>query len=88
MNAAPPQDLSDNVETTAMGVGAHQLHLALIDNCKICHDTPTVLSDPAHIDGTPNAELKSFLQWDRTIATCQTTCHSDSSKTYVWNDFE
>jgi predicted CxxxxCH...CXXCH cytochrome family protein len=57
---APPKDLSDNIETSARGVGAHSTHL--YDNmvsaelsCTDCH--PEVQTDDnyvfAHINGLP-----------------------------------
>jgi len=86
-NAAPPKDLSNNVETTAIGVGAHQLHVALFKGCSICHITPTAFSDSTHIDGTPYAEVVETWGWDRNTATCANACHGDPNKSYIWNNF-
>ena len=86
-NAAPPKDLSGNTETTAIGVGAHQFHYGLYQTCAICHSVPTSFSDPNHIDNTPNAEVLAYLQWDRTTATCVSSCHPDPNKSYIWNNF-
>jgi len=86
-NAAPPEDLNNNTETTAIGVGAHQLHYTLFQSCQICHVQPTAVSDPGHIDDTPYAEVNASWSWDRNTATCVTVCHSDTTKTYIWNNF-
>jgi len=56
----PPKDLSNNINTTATGVGAHQQHLndttwttAYQKDCSLCHEEPTSLSDVGHIDNVP-----------------------------------
>ncbi len=85
---APPEDTNNNILTTAIGVGAHQLHLALTTiNCETCHSTPTYFSDAGHIDSSPNAEVNAALSWDHDNATCTTECHTDPAKSYIWNIF-
>jgi hypothetical protein len=86
-NAAPPEDLSGNTETTVITVGAHQLHMNFLNDCTNCHMQPKALSDPGHIDQTPLAEVTKW-EWDRTSATCNTFCHGDTTKAYIWNDFD
>jgi len=60
-NAAPPQDLSGNTNTSSRGVGAHQAHvtdtaLHTAYGCDVCHITPTKFDDPGHL-GTGPAEV-------------------------------
>ena len=85
-NAAPPEDLEGHIETSYVGVGAHQNHVLSYKNCKICHVMPDSFSDPAHIDTTPHAEVNKDLKWDRIQATCATPCHRHKDKSYVWNE--
>ncbi|MEE9169822.1 MAG: CxxxxCH/CxxCH domain-containing protein [bacterium] len=66
-NAAPPEDLADNILTTAVGVGAHQTHLtdttlttSLLQECSHCHIEPSTYSDPGHIDNPPLPAELSF----------------------------
>ncbi len=66
-NFAPPEDLLGNVETTAVGVGAHQTHLtdttlttSLLQECSHCHIEPSTYSDPGHIDNPPLPAELSF----------------------------
>lgn len=79
----PPRDLSNNTATTAIGVGAHEEHMELFNNCDLCHVVPASFDDPSHIDGPP-AEVKDAWQWDRNTATCAASCHGDSK---IWNNF-
>ena len=78
----PPEDLENNIETSALGVGAHEIHLARYD-CSLCHSVPDGFDDPAHIDQPP-AEVNEQWTWDREAATCVTFCHGPE---LVWNDF-
>lgn len=56
---APPRDLSGNVFTTAIGVGAHRAHLDVPSQlrgpipCDTCHRVPVSVDDPGHIDSPP-----------------------------------
>jgi hypothetical protein len=86
-NSAPPKDLNDNTLTSALGVGAHQVHVEIYGTCEICHQIPQSFSDPSHIDDTPYAEIVSTWQWNHNTATCAIACHYDANKTYVWNNF-
>jgi predicted CxxxxCH...CXXCH cytochrome family protein len=85
---APPRDLAGNLFTTALGVGAHQAHLNGPHRlrgpiaCTECHQVPTKVDDPGHIDTPPPAEVTSELGWDRTSATCAVWCHQDARP--VW----
>jgi hypothetical protein len=84
-NAAPPEDLSGHISQTALGVGAHQRHMDANIACSKCHLVPETVQDSGHIDSTPHAEVTAALQWNRTTATCITSCHSNTGKTYIWN---
>jgi predicted CxxxxCH...CXXCH cytochrome family protein len=90
-NSAPPKDLAGNLERTAIGVGAHQEHLAggkfsRAVECNECHVVPATVEDPGHLDDTtPNAEVifsgvataaSSPAVWDRGAETCSGSwCH-------------
>jgi predicted CxxxxCH...CXXCH cytochrome family protein len=91
-NAAPPLDTRGNTNFSAIGVGAHQIHLSGGANgralqCKECHVVPKKVDDPMHADGLP-AELtfsgaaramKRSPTWNESQATCSSTyCHSPS----------
>jgi predicted CxxxxCH...CXXCH cytochrome family protein len=62
VNDAPPIDTQGNSDTTAIGVGAHQSHLASSPwhrdtTCTDCHAVPATLDAPGHIDTALPAEL-------------------------------
>jgi predicted CxxxxCH...CXXCH cytochrome family protein len=78
---APPVDLSGNVATTAIGVGAHQAHLQATSRisapiaCSACHAVPAAIDSPGHID-SPTTRVDPSLGWDRAARTCATAwCH-------------
>jgi predicted CxxxxCH...CXXCH cytochrome family protein len=56
-NAAPPPDLTGDTSRSAVGVGAHQAHLAGAARlrgpiaCNECHRVPTDVSSPGHFSG-------------------------------------
>lgn len=56
-NAAPPRDTRGNVDVSAVGVGAHQSHVAGTHGvaaplaCEACHVKPASAFDPTHMDG-------------------------------------
>lgn len=63
VNAAPPKDLSDNVNVSSRGVGAHQMHLSGGNygadvSCNECHSVPASVASPGHLDATLHAEIK------------------------------
>jgi predicted CxxxxCH...CXXCH cytochrome family protein len=90
-NIAPPQDLSNNTVNTAIGVGAHQTHVATtaitrVYSCTMCHTEVSEFDDPDHIDGIVHAEVlfgelatdsgELSTDWNRTTASCsQVYCH-------------
>jgi CxxxxCH...CXXCH motif protein len=93
-NPAPPRDLSNNFSTEFVGVGAHQVHLndttlttAYIQDCYLCHNEPSILNYPGHIDdSSPNADINFGLfasdsgnvnpTWNHESATCSNVyCH-------------
>jgi hypothetical protein len=90
-NIAPPQDLSNNTQNTAIGVGAHQIHITTSDitqvySCGMCHTKVNNFDDPNHIDGTGHAEVifadlatnsgELSSSWDHNNASCsQVYCH-------------
>ncbi len=91
-NAAPPQDTLGNANFSAIGVGAHQVHLSGGMNgrplaCKECHVVPEHVEDPMHVDGLP-AEVRftgparakqHSPAWIEAQATCSGAyCHSPS----------
>jgi predicted CxxxxCH...CXXCH cytochrome family protein len=62
VNAAPPKDLSGVTSTSSRGVGAHQIHLSGTQTakavaCSACHQVPTALMTPGHVDTALPAEL-------------------------------
>jgi predicted CxxxxCH...CXXCH cytochrome family protein len=88
-NAAPPRSVSGARESTALEVGAHQLHLRdtairQAVGCSECHDVPAAVGDPRHAAGRvatmswgPLARAKGASPaWDRASATCSGVyCH-------------
>ncbi|HET7787084.1 MAG TPA: CxxxxCH/CxxCH domain-containing protein [Myxococcales bacterium] len=93
---APPRDLSGNTSPSALGVGAHQAHLAGAHEisapiaCSACHQVPADVHSPGHIDhALPATVTFSGLAvndgasptWDRASATCSSTyCHGGGLK--------
>lgn len=62
VNAAPPRDLAGNTDPEALGVGAHQVHLAGSERaravpCSDCHLVPDDVRDPGHLDSSVPAEV-------------------------------
>jgi predicted CxxxxCH...CXXCH cytochrome family protein len=91
-NAAPPLDTSGNSAVSALGVGAHQVHLSGGAQgrplaCGECHRVPEDIAEPTHIDGLP-AEvtfsgpalaLGHGAHWDAAQASCSGSwCHTPS----------
>lgn len=90
-NFAPPKDLSGNTSHEAVGVGAHQKHVAETEvtnvlDCSVCHIPVVGFADPNHIDDTPHAEVNfnSFATqngllspvWSHSNTTCSGVyCH-------------
>ncbi len=89
-NIAPPRDLGKNISHTALGVGAHQIHVAETEvtrvmDCNRCHPEVLFFDDPNHIDdgiaevifdtlGTDGGRLTPT--WDRNTGSCsETYCH-------------
>ena len=86
---APPEDLHKNTATSAVGVGAHQIHLsgttwstAYFRNCSLCHVVPASFNDPSHIDNNVGIDMQFagtgslqgvIPQWDYSTATCRNT---------------
>jgi predicted CxxxxCH...CXXCH cytochrome family protein len=61
-NSAPPPDASGGVSTDLLGVGAHQAHVLGTPRsravpCTECHQVPTDISTPGHVDTPAPAEL-------------------------------
>ncbi len=91
-NAAPPRDTLGNSDFSAIGVGAHQVHLSggissRPLECDECHVVPRDVGAPTHADGLPAevrfrgvAETITYEeQWDAATATCSGTyCHAPS----------
>lgn len=88
---APPQDLHNNFDMSAVGVGAHQNHVTTTTvtntyNCDQCHTPVSNFQSPTHIDQTPLAEIEFAAlatgngslntSWDHGNATCgEVYCH-------------
>lgn len=91
VNAAPPKDLSDNVDPIVRGVGAHQKHLGgsfgAAVACTECHTVPTKVYDAGHLDSSPHAEVKfdttsnkfrsNALYSAATVSCTNTYCHGN-----------
>lgn len=91
INNAPPQDLSNNVSSDSVGVGAHQKHVAntLVTNvydCNVCHMAVLSFNAVMHIDDTPFSEVlfdtlgtddgRLNAQWSHNSASCnEVYCH-------------
>jgi len=91
---APPKDTSGNTVVSAIGVGAHRVHLAGGANsrplaCGECHVVPTAAEDPGHADTPLPAELTITgvaasdgrnPVWDHESKRCSDTwCHGPSA---------
>ena len=87
-NPAPPLATTGASDTTDIRVGAHQAHvtggaLAQPFTCEACHDVPTSLLDPDHIDPSPAEVSFSELAaqdadpiWSPGAETCSSVyCH-------------
>ena len=89
-SSAPPVDLTGNVFTTALGVGAHQAHLLAPSrlrgpiDCATCHRVPAQLFDSGHLDSPPPAEVVAGLGWDRDAQTCaDAACHGPARPSWT-----
>lgn len=94
-NFAPPKDTLGNDAVSAIGVGAHQVHLAggafsRAVACSECHSIPDAVDSPGHADALP-AEV-SFTgvattqgrvpNWNHDAASCSDSfCHGPSPAT-------
>jgi predicted CxxxxCH...CXXCH cytochrome family protein len=91
---APPPDLDGDTAVSALGVGAHQVHLSGGNNsrpvaCNECHVVPAEVADPEHIDGMLPAEVTfegvatadgRMPVWDRAAESCtESWCHGPTS---------
>ena len=90
---APPKDLEDNLLTTNIGVGAHQVHIkdstwttAYEKDCNQCHISLTGFEDPNHRNGNVDMEFglvatdsgKVNPDWKQGEATCSDVyCHGN-----------
>jgi predicted CxxxxCH...CXXCH cytochrome family protein len=89
-NPAPPRDTLGNIQVSAMGVGAHAVHLNGGDGaarplaCSECHTVPEKSEDPSHADGLPAEVTLTGVgttadrapAWQHSSATCvDTWCH-------------
>ncbi len=93
VNWAPPEDLDDNLETTAVGVGAHQNHLgdsdlteAYTKDCNICHPNILTFDDPLHINMDIDMEFNKVATdsgrvtpgWELSSTSCSNSyCHGN-----------
>jgi predicted CxxxxCH...CXXCH cytochrome family protein len=88
-NAAPPRAIDGSVETSHLGVGAHQAHLrdggiSTPVPCAECHEVPADMLDHPNPGGGPAAVVFGPLStsqaaapvWNRVTARCENTyCH-------------
>jgi len=89
-NPAPPTDTEGNSDVSAIGVGAHQAHVAGLDRhaevaCSSCHIEPDELLSEGHIDTDLPAEVifagtavadDAVPSFDRDAVTCDNAyCH-------------
>ena len=94
-NSAPPKDTQGNTQVSAIGVGAHQVHLSggvssRALECAECHTVPTEVGSPGHADDLPAEVVLLGVAttggraptWDRAAKTCaESWCHSPSPVT-------
>jgi predicted CxxxxCH...CXXCH cytochrome family protein len=85
-SSAPPRDLAGNMFTTALGVGAHQVHLTAPSRlrgaieCSTCHRVPSTIGGAGHIDSPAPAEVEPTLGWNRATETCSNAwCHGSAA---------
>jgi predicted CxxxxCH...CXXCH cytochrome family protein len=87
-NSAPPTDLAGNTDRNSPGVGAHRQHLGDSDwrrtlSCSNCHNVPSAMEDPGHLDGdnvaeVPFDELNPVGDVNFAASTCDNLyCHGD-----------
>lgn len=94
-NYAPPKSLTGETQTSARGVGAHQIHLTGSGlgapvSCKECHHVPITSGDEGHIDTLPAdltwgplASMGTTPEWQAGSAKCLNVyCHGESEP--VW----
>jgi predicted CxxxxCH...CXXCH cytochrome family protein len=87
---APPRSIAGVMDTTAIGVGAHQAHLVASPSwhhkveCADCHVVPETVDAPGHIDGDGKAEVifstragGTASTWNGT--TCTAGCHGQAT---------
>jgi predicted CxxxxCH...CXXCH cytochrome family protein len=87
-NPAPPGSLAGDVAPSALGVGAHQVHLrdtairAALP-CDACHLVPATVDAPGHVDGQVTVTFGALARrdgaspkWERAAARCDGVyCH-------------
>lgn len=82
-------NLAGSTLTGELTVGAHQAHLTGGARlraplaCSDCHRVPASVGDPGHLDSALPAELLASTGWNRTTATCTTSCHGVAAP--IWN---
>ncbi len=94
-NPAPPVDTLGNDQPSAIGVGAHQIHLAGGSfsrpvECNECHTVPQTVDAPGHADALPAEVLLTGVAatdgrtptWSHELARCSDSwCHGPSPNT-------
>jgi predicted CxxxxCH...CXXCH cytochrome family protein len=91
----PPRDLDGDTATSAPGVGAHQGHLFGLSGltapipCSTCHQVPTEVGSPGHIDNILPAKVvfsglavadSAAPVWDPNALTCSSVyCHGNGA---------
>ncbi len=93
---APPEDLTNNTLTTAIGVGAHQIHLsgdtwstAFNRNCNLCHTPLTGFADPNHIDKQAgiNIQFGKTATWQGKVSPRWDHSTESCNNTYCHGNF-
>jgi predicted CxxxxCH...CXXCH cytochrome family protein len=95
---APPPDLAGSTEVSAIGVGAHAVHLSggVASRplaCSECHLVPESAGDAGHLDASPHAEVifsgvaesgGREPSWNRDVRRCASGfCHGPSAVSSV-----
>lgn len=82
-------NLAGSTLTTDPVVGAHQAHLTGGARlraplaCTECHRVPQSVTEVGHLDSVLPAEVLSTVGWNRTTATCTSSCHGTAVP--IWN---
>jgi predicted CxxxxCH...CXXCH cytochrome family protein len=93
-DGAPPVAVDGSTTSDKRGVGAHQRHLdsKLGDRlgravpCDRCHNVPTSVTQPGHMDAVSPVRLGAGESFDKASGGCVNDCHFGRTPGPVWND--